>query len=114
MTNFEVCSQPNLNSQEFELRNKDKPTTTTVNPKLPTKKNLTLETSMTKEKEHIQMQDSNKWLMKGVAGVNENSSTNQQLQPIGRTQSQNYKAKILAIANTRLELASQVPKNNQD
>ena len=46
------------------------------------------------------MQDSNRWLMKGVAVVNEKSCTNQQLQVIGRTQSQNSKAKLLANANT--------------
>ena len=79
MTDFEVCSQPNLKSQEFELTKKDKPIVVMYNPKLPTQKNLTLETSMTKEKEHIQMQDSNRWLMKGVVVVNEKSCTNQQL-----------------------------------
>jgi len=79
LTDFEVCSQPNLKSQEFELTKKDKPIVVMYNPKLPTQKNLTLETSMTKEKEHIQMQDSNRWLMKGVVVVNEKSCTNQQL-----------------------------------
>jgi len=79
LTDFEVCSQPNLKSQEFELTKKDKPIVVMYNPKLPTQKNLTLETSMTKEKEHIQMQDSNRWLMKGVVVVNERSCTNQQL-----------------------------------
>ena len=68
MTDFEVCSQLNLKFQEFELTKMYKPTTRTTNPNL-TQKNLTFETSMIKSKEHIQIKDSNRWLMKGVAAV---------------------------------------------